>query len=152
MMINNETYKGSRYTYGFQNRPPGYAHNPPGVIYGSEREHPDFNYGTVDYPKDIGQDAKRYELTLVSMALIDEDMKEFMYHCCSYWQIESYPGLVHAGPWSGLCLLKEKEIESVNGSRKFEADCKVIYLAERANDYWWVRPFLQTLPEHVFRF
>lgn len=150
-ILDNKTYTGSRYTYGFRNRPPGYAHNPNDFIHGTEQSHPDFRWGTLDFPRELGEDAYRYELTLVKMCLTDEDMQEFMYHCCSYWKVNSAPGV--GQPWSGVCLMKEVEESPFNGCRKYRPDTKTIYIAESTNDGWWVvQPFSQSLPEHIFKF
>jgi hypothetical protein len=46
----DDQYSGERYTYGLQYRPLGYGAVPPGWIIHSNREHPTFSYGTVDYP------------------------------------------------------------------------------------------------------
>ncbi len=62
--VDNETYGGPRWTYGFQNRPPGYGHNPEGFISGSQKPHPSFNHGTIDYPHPLThEEQESYELS-----------------------------------------------------------------------------------------
>lgn len=44
------SFEGPRWTYGLSLRPLGYAQVPDGWIIGSDREHPHYRYGTVQYP------------------------------------------------------------------------------------------------------
>lgn len=43
-------YTGTRYTYGLTYRPIGKGQVPDGWIIGSDRKHPTYAHGTVDYP------------------------------------------------------------------------------------------------------
>ena len=65
----DDTYTGPRYTYGLTYRPLGYAQVPAGWIIKSDRPHPDFRFGTIDYPFRLPDDvAARAELTLIAPA------------------------------------------------------------------------------------
>ena len=55
----DDIYSGPRYTYGLTYRPVGYAQVPVGWVMWSERPHPDFRYGTVDYPAPLSENAVR---------------------------------------------------------------------------------------------
>lgn len=60
----DEDYKGPRYTYGLMNRPAGYAQIPEGWIVGSQREHPYFHHGSIDYPFELPEaQVTSFELT-----------------------------------------------------------------------------------------
>lgn len=62
----DDTYTGPRWTYGLTYRPLGYAQVPDGWIVFSNRDHPDFRFGTVDYPNELHPDTVRQtQLTLV---------------------------------------------------------------------------------------
>ena len=65
----DDTYTGTRYTYGLGYRPLGYAQVPPGWIIGSDRPHPDYpRFGTVDWPERLPEAlTERYDLTLVQV-------------------------------------------------------------------------------------
>jgi len=49
----SDEYSGPRWTYGLTYRPVGYATVPKGFLLGSSKEHPDFRFGTIDYPFQI---------------------------------------------------------------------------------------------------
>lgn len=51
----DDTYKGDRYTYGLKYRPLAQAQVPDGWIVFSDREHKDFPFGTVDYPRELSE-------------------------------------------------------------------------------------------------
>lgn len=55
----DDDYDGERFTYGLQNRPLSFASVPKGWIIDSNREHPDFLHGTVDYPGELTEDEVR---------------------------------------------------------------------------------------------
>jgi hypothetical protein len=64
--VHHDTYAGSRHTYGATNRPVGYSHVPDGWIIGSDKPHPDYRHGTVDYPRPLTeQELTSYELEKV---------------------------------------------------------------------------------------
>jgi hypothetical protein len=66
-LLYDDTYRGPRYTYGLRYRPLGYAQVPPGWIIRSDRPHPEYPHGTVDYPRPLSpEEARGYELTLVA--------------------------------------------------------------------------------------
>lgn len=52
-IIYDKTYEGPRYTYGLQYRPLMVGAQPKGYIADSERDHPDYRYGTVQYPRKL---------------------------------------------------------------------------------------------------
>jgi hypothetical protein len=45
----DDTYLGPRWTYGLSHRPLGFFNQPKGYIIHSDRPHPKFMFGTVDY-------------------------------------------------------------------------------------------------------
>ena len=116
-------YTGPRYTYGFRNRPPGYAHNPKDFIHGTEGTHPDYRHGTLDFPRDLGEDAYRYELTLIKITLDQEQWAEFKYKAAHFWaatsKLEAY-------------LL----LESAN----LEPDMDILWAAKKIGNMWQIRP------------
>jgi hypothetical protein len=65
--IFHEDYHGPRWTYGLVHRPFGIAAQPKGHIVGSLNEqHPDYRYGTIDYPFELsGEEIYSYELVFV---------------------------------------------------------------------------------------
>lgn len=81
-IIDNATYDGDRWTYGFRNRPPGYAHNPDGFIFGSDGTHVDFpNYGTLDYPRELtDKEASGFELHLTRILLASRSRWDNYYY------------------------------------------------------------------------
>lgn len=85
MILDSATYTGPRYTYGFRNRPPGYAHNPKDFIHGTEATHSDYRHGTLDFPRPLGEDAYRYELTLVKVTLDEDHWQEFKDKAAQIW-------------------------------------------------------------------
>ena len=65
----DSTYVGPRWTYGLTYRPVGYAQVPGGYILFSDKKHPDFAFGTIDYPAPLTDDkAQGFELTLVKVS------------------------------------------------------------------------------------
>jgi hypothetical protein len=59
----DDTYTGPRFTYACWYRPPGYAQVPDGWIINSIRPHPDYNHGTVDYPRELtAEEMARFQL------------------------------------------------------------------------------------------
>lgn len=73
-VVFHDSYTGSRWTYGFRNRPPGYAHNPKYFVVGSAKDHPDFNYGTMDWPRPLDpKEVYDYELELVQARITPDD-------------------------------------------------------------------------------
>jgi hypothetical protein len=62
-LLFNDTYHGARWTYGARYRPLHTANVPAGWIIGSDRAHPDYAYGTVDYPRELTPaEVRHYEL------------------------------------------------------------------------------------------
>ena len=53
--IFDDTYTGPRWTYGCSYRPPGYAQIPDGWLIGSDRPHPDFEHGTIQFPRRLSE-------------------------------------------------------------------------------------------------
>jgi hypothetical protein len=65
-MIIDDEYQGPRWRYGLRNRPVMIGTVPRGRIVQSERPHPNFLYGTVDFPFELSaEDVYGYELELV---------------------------------------------------------------------------------------
>jgi len=61
------TYRGARWRYGLRYRPLASWNVPDGWILGSDRPHPEYPHGTVDYPNRLGLgEVTAYELTLVA--------------------------------------------------------------------------------------
>jgi hypothetical protein len=52
----DDTYTGPRWTYGLQFRPIASSHIPDGWIIGSDRPNPEYNHGTVQYPRQLSDD------------------------------------------------------------------------------------------------
>jgi hypothetical protein len=62
----DDTSAGPRWTYGLTSRPLGSAQVPAGWIIGSDRPHPRYRFGTVDYAAPVPpEQAERFELELV---------------------------------------------------------------------------------------
>lgn len=55
-MIYDDTYNGPRYRYGLTLRPLAMVHIPKDFILWSDRRHPEYPYGTVDYPVQLSAD------------------------------------------------------------------------------------------------
>jgi len=55
----DDTYSGERWTYGVQYRPITGGGVPQGWIIFSDRPHPDFKFGTVDYPAPLTEHQAR---------------------------------------------------------------------------------------------
>ena len=49
----DDIYTGVRWRYGLQYRPVSFGNVPKGWLVWSDREHPDYLHGTVDYPFEI---------------------------------------------------------------------------------------------------
>ena len=65
-IVFDEDYTEKRYTYGLTYRPIGVSCQPDGFIIGSNREHKEFYFGTIDYPfKLTEKQIVSYELTKV---------------------------------------------------------------------------------------
>jgi hypothetical protein len=64
----DDKYNGPRWTYGLKYRSVSYGNVPAGWIVFSNREHPDFYFGTIDYPFDLEELADSMELTLVGVS------------------------------------------------------------------------------------
>jgi len=59
----DDSYNGLRWTYGLQYRPLAKAQVPDGWIIQSNREHPGFRFGTVDYPFQLSKEkAQNFQL------------------------------------------------------------------------------------------
>jgi hypothetical protein len=48
--IHDDEYHGPRFRYGLTYRPVGLSNIPSGSIVKSDRPHPGFRFGTIDYP------------------------------------------------------------------------------------------------------
>lgn len=70
MTLFDDTYRGARWTYGLKFRPLSYGNVPPGWIVFSDREHPDYPFGTVDYPVDLGEKAESMDMVLLKKVVI----------------------------------------------------------------------------------
>lgn len=65
-IIFDDEYTGTRYTYGLNSRPVGYAQVPAGWIVQSNRKDSRFNFGTIDYPFELTpEQVYSFELTPV---------------------------------------------------------------------------------------
>lgn len=66
-ILYSNQYDGPRWTYGMSYRPVIPLGNvPDGWIILSNQEHPDFMFGTIDYPFELtAEQVKRFELTFV---------------------------------------------------------------------------------------
>ncbi len=63
----DSSYGGPRWTYGLQYRPLAKAQVPDGWIIQSNRQHPDFQFGTVDYPVLLPEEKVRnFQLQLLT--------------------------------------------------------------------------------------
>jgi len=61
----SDEYTGPRWTYGLTYRPLGVATVPRGFILGSQRTHPLYPFGTIDYPRELThQEITGYQLLL----------------------------------------------------------------------------------------
>lgn len=62
-----QDYTGPRFRYGLRYRPLASWNVPDGWIIGSDRPHPEYPFGTVDYASRLGLgEVTAYELTLVA--------------------------------------------------------------------------------------
>jgi hypothetical protein len=65
----DEDYKGPRWTYGLTYRPATGRNIPDGFIIWSNRPHPKYAHGTIDYPRELTQhEVDAFELELVTRA------------------------------------------------------------------------------------
>lgn len=65
----DDTYDGQRWTYGLTYRPLAMGAVPDGWIITSNRAHPEFHFGTVDYPFPISHAlANAAEITFIGTA------------------------------------------------------------------------------------
>lgn len=72
-MTFDDTYDGPRWTYGLSYRPLAYASVPAGWIIGSNRPHPAYHFGTVQYPRELtAAELDAFELQPVSEATVCE--------------------------------------------------------------------------------
>ncbi len=63
-ILYDDEYDGERWTYGMTYRPLGFANVPDGWIVFSNKKHPDFYFGTIDYPFELPERAvKSFQLT-----------------------------------------------------------------------------------------
>ncbi len=68
--IFDDTYTGPRFKYGCTYRPPFNGGAPDGMIIFADKKHPDFDYGTIEYPFELtAEQISRYELIPVPEAL-----------------------------------------------------------------------------------
>lgn len=68
----SDEYTGPRWTYGLTYRPLAYAQIPSGWLIKSDRAHPAFKFGTVDYPRELSElEVSHAEVTLLSAPLED---------------------------------------------------------------------------------
>lgn len=62
----DDDYRGARWRYGLRYRPLGSWNVPDGWIIGSDRPHPEYPFGTVDYPAPLGLgQTTAYEVVLL---------------------------------------------------------------------------------------
>lgn len=81
-LLFDDTYFGPRWRYGLVYRPlvTGKANVPPGWIIQSNRPHPGFNHGTVDFPFELTtKQVKQYELEPLDQVVRDTVC------CCNHW-------------------------------------------------------------------
>ena len=63
----DDTYTGPRWTYGLTYRPLSMASVPKGAIIHSDRAHPAYRHGTVDFPRQLtDEEIAGYELALIN--------------------------------------------------------------------------------------
>lgn len=55
-LVYDDTYTGPRWRYALINRPMAGCHVPKGWIIWSDKKHPDYNFGTVEYPFELPAD------------------------------------------------------------------------------------------------
>ena len=66
--VYDDEYGGTRWRYGLDHRPLSSGAVPAGWIIGSDRGHPEWAHGTVDYPRELTDaEEQGYELALVGM-------------------------------------------------------------------------------------
>lgn len=67
IFIFDDEYTGPRYTYGVTLRPVTRFNIPDGWIIDSQKPHPSFRYGTVDYPHRLTVEQKNhYDMVTVA--------------------------------------------------------------------------------------
>jgi len=87
LIVYDDTHSGPRWTYGLTHRPLAAFAIPNGWIIQSDRVHPDYRYGTVDYPRALTADeVASYELVLVGPlepldATVDEGERRIACPC-----------------------------------------------------------------------
>lgn len=65
-ILYDDEYGGPRFTYGLTYRPLDYGSIPDGWIVFSDRIHPDFYFGTIDYPFELPERlVKSFQLTQI---------------------------------------------------------------------------------------
>jgi hypothetical protein len=63
----DDTFRGRRWTYALLNRPVSGSNLPRGWIIKSDRQHPLFKHGTIDFPRRLtAREVGAFELELVS--------------------------------------------------------------------------------------
>jgi len=63
----DDDYPGPRWTYGLTYRHATLGAVPRGAILLSERQHPDYRHGTVDYPRPLtAEECRAFDLTPVA--------------------------------------------------------------------------------------
>jgi hypothetical protein len=71
-IVFTEDHTGPRYTYGFTNRPPGVGCQPDGAIIGTDADHPNFRWGTRQWPRRLtDHEVYAFELTFIEAAETD---------------------------------------------------------------------------------
>ena len=67
-LLFDDKYKGPRYRYGLELQPPVLGKIPDGFILYSYKGHPNFHYGTIDYPFKLSDDVvARNKMTIVEI-------------------------------------------------------------------------------------
>ena len=71
--IFDDTYDGPRWRYGLNHRPLDSLSMPRGFILFSDREHPHYRFGTVDYPRELSPDEQvDYQIVFVERVALTE--------------------------------------------------------------------------------
>ncbi len=65
--VYDEDYKGERFVYATQHRPPGYGGAPKGRIIGADKPSDVHKFGTIEYPRKLtAEEVKSFQLTPIS--------------------------------------------------------------------------------------
>lgn len=64
-LLFDDSYTGPRQAYGLKFRSLTYGNVPEGWIIFSDKKHPDYPFGTVDYPFELGEKAVSMDMELI---------------------------------------------------------------------------------------